>query len=93
MDRSSTQAEQAARKATRSRPIRLLGRVGLIAYGLVHFLVGYLAIRIAMGESGSGEKTDKGGALQALTGTPVGGALLQALLRVRRPLSPGLTWG
>jgi hypothetical protein len=31
------------------RPIDLLGRVGLLAYGLVHLVVAWLAVRIALG--------------------------------------------
>lgn len=68
-------AEATAHEAARSKPVRLLGRVGLVAYGLVHVLVAFLAIRIAIGESGSA-KPSKGGALQTIAGQPGGVVLL-----------------
>jgi Domain of Unknown Function (DUF1206) len=62
-------AEQAAKQAADSGPIKTLGRVGLIAYGLVHLLVAYLAVRVA---TGGGAKADKTGALQTIAAQPAG---------------------
>jgi hypothetical protein len=42
-------AERAARQAADSGSIKSLGRVGLVAYGVVHLLVAYLAVRVALG--------------------------------------------
>ena len=71
------EAQRTAKQAADSRPVRLLGRVGLVSYGVVHLLVGYLALRVALGDSGSGStKTDKGGALGTLASQPGGQALL-----------------
>ena len=69
-------AEHTAAEAAGSRPVKLLGRVGLVAYGLVHVLVAYLAVRVAMG---GGAKADKTGALQTVAGQPGGRFLLWVL--------------
>ena len=72
------QAEHTARQAAESAPVKTLGRLGLIAYGVVHLLVAYLAVRVALG---GGAKADKTGALQTIAGQP-GGRLLLWLLTV-----------
>jgi Domain of Unknown Function (DUF1206) len=69
-------AERAAVHAAESGPIKTLGRVGLIAYGLVHLLVAYLAVRVAFGGGG---KADKTGALQTIAEQPAGRFLLWVL--------------
>jgi len=69
-------AERTARQAAESGPIKTLGRVGLIAYGLVHLLVAYLAARVALG---GGAKADKNGALQTIAEQPAGRAVLWVL--------------
>jgi Domain of Unknown Function (DUF1206) len=70
-------AGDAARDTTENRYFQLLGRVGLAAYGLVHFTIAYLAARVALGASGA--KADKSGALQTLAAQPGGRALLWAV--------------
>jgi Domain of Unknown Function (DUF1206) len=62
-------AERTAKHAVESGPIKTLGRVGLIAYGVVHLLVAYLAVRVA---TGGGAKADKTGALQTIAEQPAG---------------------
>jgi hypothetical protein len=69
-------AELAARQAADSGPIKTLGRVGLAAYGVVHLLVAYLAVRVALG---GGAKADKTGALQTIAEQPAGRFLLWVL--------------
>jgi hypothetical protein len=69
-------AERAAVQAAGSGPIKTLGRVGLVAYGLVHLLVAYLAVRVA---TGGGAKADKTGALQTLAEQPGGRFVLWVL--------------
>jgi hypothetical protein len=69
-------AERTARQAADSGPVKTLGRVGLVAYGLVHLLVAYLAVRVALG---GGDKADKTGALQTIAGQPGGRLLLWVL--------------
>jgi hypothetical protein len=73
----SHDAGDAARATTQNKYFQLLGRVGLAAYGLVHFTIAVLATRVALGAGG--EKTDKGGALQTLADQPGGRALLWAV--------------
>jgi hypothetical protein len=68
------QAQRAARQAADSGPIRTLGRVGLAAYGVVHLLIAWLAVRIATG--GGGGKASKSGALRTIAEQPAGRLLL-----------------
>jgi hypothetical protein len=67
----------AARDTTDNKYFQLLGRVGLAAYGLVHFTIAYLAVRVALGAGGA--KADKGGALATIAAQPGGRALLWAV--------------
>ena len=69
-------AERTARQAADSGPIKTLGRVGLVAYGVVHILVAYLAVRVALG---GGAKADKTGALQTIAEQPAGRFFLWVL--------------
>jgi hypothetical protein len=69
-------AERAARQAAGSGPLRTLGRVGLVAYGMVHLLVAWLAARVALGGGG---KADKTGALHTIAEQPAGRVLLWVL--------------
>jgi hypothetical protein len=39
----------AAREAARSRRMEALTRFGFVAYGVMHFLVGWVALQIAWG--------------------------------------------
>jgi hypothetical protein len=55
----------------------LLGRVGMVCYGVVHVIVAYLAIRIAVGQRG--EKADQTGALEEVASTTFGGLVLWVL--------------
>lgn len=65
-------------EVTRSAPFQLLARAGLVTYGVVHLLVAWLAVRVALGNSG---KADKTGALQAV-GASGGGTVLLWLVTV-----------
>lgn len=49
-------------------------RVGLVAYGIVHLLVGWLALQLAFGEKEG--KASSSGALQYLADQPLGGVLV-----------------
>jgi hypothetical protein len=69
-------AERTAKGAAESGPVKTLGRVGLIAYGVVHVLVAYLAVRVALG---GGAKADKTGALQTIAEQPAGRFFLWVL--------------
>jgi hypothetical protein len=64
---SDTTTEQAG------AALRMVGRVGLVSYGLVHVLLAALAVQVAFGER---ERADKKGALQAVASTGPGVVLL-----------------
>jgi hypothetical protein len=67
--------EGKAEQAGDSTSLEWLARGGLIAYGIVHLLVGWLALQIAWGTSG-GTSADTSGALQTLADQPFGKVLL-----------------
>ncbi|MBO0852013.1 MAG: DUF1206 domain-containing protein, partial [Pseudonocardia sp.] len=69
----SAVAQKPARGAEGSVPIRLGARCGLVAYGVVHLLVAWLAVRVAFGRF---ERADPEGALQTVAGEPFGRELL-----------------
>lgn len=70
-------AKDAAHSVQDSRAYRVLVRGGLVAFGVVHFLVGVLALRVAMGDGG--EEASQRGALRTLAQNPVGPWLLGAV--------------
>lgn len=71
----ATNARDKAEQAGDSASLEVLARGGLIAYGVVHFLVGWLALQIAWGVSAS-KSADTSGALQTLADQPFGRILL-----------------
>lgn len=75
---AAAEAKDGARKAKDSESFAWLVRLGLVAYGVVHLLIGWLAIQLALGDSEG--SADKGGALQQLTETPLGSPLLWVLV-------------
>nr|WP_276511481.1 DUF1206 domain-containing protein [Curtobacterium pusillum] len=79
----SEQAEQAARKTGReakrvadSRWFEVTARAGYVGSGVVHLLIGYLAILLGFGNGSSGSETDQSGALQQVASIPGGVVLL-----------------
>lgn len=73
-DKAEDKAEDAGRTVQQNRGYRILVRVGLVAYGVVHLLLASLAVQLALG--GSGEEASSSGALQQLAEQPFGGVLL-----------------
>lgn len=71
----ATRAGQKAEQAGDSTTLAVLARVGLIAYGGVHLMVGWLALQIAWGASDS-NSADSSGALRTLADQPFGKILL-----------------
>jgi hypothetical protein len=70
-------AEQAGDKARQvgdSKSLEMVARVGLVAYGVVHLLIGWLALQIAWGAAS--ESADSSGALTTLADQPFGKVLL-----------------
>lgn len=55
------------------RAVELLGRVGIVGYGLVHVLIGVLAVQVAI--QGNGQ-ADQQGALATIAGEPFGFAAI-----------------
>lgn len=60
--------------ARHTTAIDRLARVGLASLGVVHVLIGWLALQLVVG--GGGDQADNQGALKTLADTPIGGALL-----------------
>jgi len=71
----ATHAGGKAEQAADSASLKGLARVGLIAYGVVHLLIGWLALQIAWGASAS-RSADFSGALRTLADQPFGKILL-----------------
>jgi hypothetical protein len=71
-------ATSAHRQVTRSAPFQLVVRLGLVAYGVVHILVAWLALQVAFGDLDGGGvgKADKTGALQSLSANAAGDIVL-----------------
>ncbi len=65
----------AADRAGNSDALENLARVGLIAYGVVHLLIAWLALQLAWGIGGGGS-ADQSGALQTLADSTLGKPLL-----------------
>lgn len=67
--------ESAARRARGSRLLELLARAGYAVSGLLHVVVGILAVQVAVG-SGSSGQADQTGALSTIGESPGGAAIL-----------------
>jgi len=70
-------AQMVGHRAQHSDMLDKAIRVGLVAYGVVHLLVGWLALQLALGES-EGKASNKG-AMQELAQQPFGETLVWAL--------------
>lgn len=70
-----TAGTQSAARVADSKWMVLLGRVGLVSYGIVHLLIAWLAAQVALGDGG-GEEAGKGGALKRIAEESWGTALL-----------------
>ncbi len=70
-------ANQSARQVANSRPVKIGARVGILAYGITHILIGALALQIAFGQGG--EQADQNGAFQTIAQQPFGQVLLWVL--------------
>ena len=66
-----------AREITDHPVLTHVARMGLIAYGVMHFLIGYLAVRLAWGLRGA--DVDQTGALQTVADGPGGPVLLWSI--------------
>jgi len=77
MTDTSDRARGAAARVQHSRPLRIAARVGYAVNGLLHVLIGVIALGIA---TGGGGEADQGGALGQLAGHPAGAALLWVIV-------------
>lgn len=68
-------AQSAARTARRSTAFRRTARAGYVVLGVVHVIIGAMAVSIA---TGSGGDADQDGVMEQLRASPVGGLLLWA---------------
>jgi hypothetical protein len=71
-----SRATQAAQQAQTSRPIQILGRLGMSGYGVVHLLVAWVALQTAFGGGG---QADQKGAVSEIAAQPFGQVLLWIL--------------
>ena len=65
----SAAPKRVAREAEQSTPLRALARGGYAANGLVHILIGIIALVVAFGGDGA---TDQSGALMVIAAAPLG---------------------
>ena len=74
-DRGRATGEGRARDVVEqaAKPVRLLARVGLVAYGLIHLVVAALIVQVVFGDH---ERADKKGALQEIAESGSGRGLL-----------------
>lgn len=79
MPKNSPTAGGAVRRAKNSRAVRGLARCGYAASGVLHLLIGWLAVQLALGESEG--QADQSGAFRAVAQMP-GGELVLWLVAV-----------
>jgi hypothetical protein len=65
-----------AREVTDHPVLEHLARVGLVAYGVLHVLIGWLALQVAWSGRREAVDADQTGALQTVSGSPGGRVLL-----------------
>ncbi|MCY1716195.1 DUF1206 domain-containing protein [Microbacterium sp. SL62] len=78
MTSASASASAAADKAQDSTAFRVAARIGYVVLGLLHLLIGVIAISIATG--GGGESADQSGALGQVAQAPAGMLLLWVIV-------------
>jgi len=65
---------RSAAEAAGGTSVRLLGRLGLIGYGVVNLLLAWLTVQVAFGAGEQEAEAGKGGAVQHLAESPWGAA-------------------
>lgn len=73
-NRATERAGDAAEQTGASTTVQMLARLGMCTSGVVHLLIGWIAVQLAW--SGSSDNADPSGALQQLAQTPLGPPLL-----------------
>lgn len=74
-DDAAENAERSAEEVGESHLVRGLARAGLVAYGLVHLLISWIAVHIAWGTADRGS-ADSSGAMKAMAAEPFGAVVL-----------------
>ena len=69
----TSNTKQAGRGVRNSKALETGAKVGLIAYGIVHLLIAWIAIQVALGDGGD---ASQGGAMKSLSDDPVGVVIL-----------------
>jgi Domain of Unknown Function (DUF1206) len=69
--------KRAGEQLAGARPLGWLARFGLVARGVVYFVIGALALALALGDGG--KATDQQGAMKTIAGQPFGKVLLVIL--------------
>ena len=70
---TTASGKTAANAAQNSTILRTLARIGYVVLGIVHIVIGAIAISVAQGTGG---EADQGGAMQQVSSWPFGGVLL-----------------
>lgn len=81
MDKGNTRSakrtiERAADQAEDHPVLTTLARGGFVVLGILHILIGWIAVRIATGSSGSGDEASNSGALATIAEAPGGQFIL-----------------
>lgn len=69
-----TDVKRAAHQAHQSDTVDVAIRIGMIAYGVVHLMIGWLALQVAFGEKA--KQASSSGAMHALASQPFGAVLV-----------------
>jgi Domain of Unknown Function (DUF1206) len=78
MKRELKDAANAVEDASNSRALVIAARAGFAVSGLLHLLVGFVAIQLALGKAGQSGPADQAGAIAQLAAQPQGLLLLWA---------------
>jgi hypothetical protein len=70
-------AQRAAREVSDNPVVQVLGRLGMVCYGIVHVLLAGLTAQVVLGDSG--EQTDQKSAVASIADTSFGPFLLWVL--------------
>lgn len=73
---AADKVDEAASTARDSKALDVITVIGLITFGLVHLVVGWIALQLAFGNKSAGKSADQQGALRQLASTPLGPVLL-----------------
>lgn len=76
MKRELKDAANAVEDASNSRALVIAARAGFAVSGLLHLMVGFVAIQLALGKAGQAGPADQAGAVAQLAAQPQGLLLL-----------------